>query len=395
MMRLPDLRFEWMRRYNFSWLEMALCLGVGGGILAQLLTPDRVAAVVTLTDRAAAQTVPLLLGASTIAAVAVGYAALLWGPVRVAPATARWELSGPGSRAPRLARSLAACAAAVIASCLAASLLLGLLAPTLIPLAIACGLGGGVIATAVTYGGQALRGVRRRRLSSLSLNRLHRNTFAPRDGFAGAVGLAVSMMDVTWLADTRITRWQQRAVRVLTRPLPLSAPWALIRLDIRRLRRHPGTVVRVIAATLASIAISQLLVIYWGSALFLAGLGYTAGLSVAGGLRTVCEVPGIAKGFGVSDRFIRATHSVLPATAVLGYCSVVTPFWGLSAAQTIVAVLGIAGSVVWRATRPPLPFDAETYVDPASGAAIQVRLVRAQLRGADLFVATAILLSLL
>ena len=117
--RVPDLRFRWMRRYDFSWVELVFCAAVLGGGVVTLLAPSRVSMVVELSGAAADHPTAALILTVSAVGVLVHHWSTIWGPVRVGRATARWVLSGPDDRTRPLARRLLAVGASMVVCCAA------------------------------------------------------------------------------------------------------------------------------------------------------------------------------------------------------------------------------------------------------------------------------------
>ena len=396
--RLPDLRFRWMRRYDFTWIELVFCVAVIGGGLVTLLMPSRVARVVELSGSAAEHPTAAILVAVAAVGVAVHRLSAVWGPVRVKAATARWRLSGPDDRTPLLLRRLAAVGAAVIGSCVAASAILATLHPASVVAALTAGATTGVLAISAAYGRQVC--VDRRHSSPLahgiSPKRLHRNSFSPRDGYSGALQLATSMLDTEWLIDNRTVRWQRRHSATPTQPLPGSLVAAAIELDRRRLLRHPDACIRWVVYIVAIVVVPQALVVHHGATLVLAAFAYGAGNSLTGGLHAISGNTALRRATGLADRPIMLAHMVLPAIGVVLACVVGALAWQLSIAASSVLLCGTLFAVYRRATRPPLPYDAPTVTEPlVTGAAIQPQLFAGMLRGTIAMLATGSIVGVL
>ncbi|MGO3328554.1 DUF6297 family protein [Gordonia sp. (in: high G+C Gram-positive bacteria)] len=318
-------------------------------------------------------------------ALIVGRFAATWGPVRVDRAVLKWELSGSASRHRPLRRRLAVAVGCAVMADVAIHGALSLLVPESATILLALGGAFGLIAVCAAYIAQLLgdRSVGARgfpRFGRLSPERLHQRTFAPRDGFAAAVGLGISMMDASWIADARITRWQRHTASKSGR-LHRTAEGAFVRMDLRRLRRHPEAVVRWLCWTAVGIAVS-ILVDFHAVPLLISTLAvWSAGVATAGGLTSVSD-PVLARSFGVSDRYLRRWHCVVPTIATLVSAAAVAAASSVSLFACAFLIVGTIMSVLRRATRPPLPFDAPMVIEPLmTGAAFQPTLLSAQLRG--------------
>lgn len=395
--RVPDLRFRWMRRYDFSWVELIFCAAVLSGGLVTLLTPSRVARVVELSGPAADNPTAALILTVAIVGVLVHHWSTIWGPVRVGRATARWVLSGPDDRTRPLARRLVTVGAAMVACCAATSAILATLHPASIAAVLSAGAAVGLPALGAAYARQ-LREDRRRspRERGLSPKHLHRNSFAPHDGYADALQLAASMLDTTWLTDNRVARWQRRHMVAPRRRLPASWFGAAVELDRRRLLRHPDACVRWLICTATIACVPQLVTLHQGATLVVAMLVYSAGNSLTGGLRSVAGAPALRRSFGLADRPIMVAHMAIPSVGVIVSCGVAVAAWQLPLASAALLLCGILFAVYRRATRPPLPYDSPAISEPlVTGAVIQPQLLTSMMRGPIAVLATAAAVGLL
>ncbi len=396
--RLPDLRFRWMRRYDFTWVELVFCVAVSCGGLVTLLTPSRVSRVVELSGPAADHPTAALILAGALVGILVHQWSVVWGPIRVDRPTTRWILSGPDDRNPPLARRLATTCAAAIGCCVAAAAVLTTLHPGSVPIVLPAGAAVGAVAIGAAYVRQVTAD---RRHSSalafgLSPKRLHRNSFAPHDGYADALRLAASMLDTGWLTDNRTVRWQRRHSAAQTRPLPRSWMGVVVEIDRRRMLRHPDACVRWLVCVAAVVVVPQVITVHYGSALVIAALAYAAGNSLTGGLRAVTENPALRRATGLADRPIMLAHMVLPAFGVVVACAVGALAWQLSITATSALLCGILFAVYRHATRPPLPYDAPAVTESlVTGATIQPQLFTAMLRGTVAMLGTGVIVGML
>ena len=350
----------WMRGHDVSVVDALVIAGVGGGLASSVLAPSRVATLVELAPWAVGHRTRVIAVVTVLVAVAVARFGTVWGPVRVDPATARWTMSGPASRTPMLRRRLwRAVGVAVVAASIADGAL-ALLVPSEALGIVGLGALAGSAGIAVAYLGQVRRDRRvgNRSAAGRGSGGLHRISFAPRDGLAGAVGLAVTMMDTSWITDARVTRWCGRWTAVARGGVPRSPAAAFLVVDLRRLRRHPEAIVRWLAWTLTAVACPVVLQFHHVPMLIPAVAVFAGGVAVSGGLVTAGD-PVLRRAFGVADRDLLA---------------------------------GSVAAVIRRATRPPLPFDSPAVIDSVvSGAAFQPELLAAQMRGPLLAVVTGLL----
>ncbi|MCF8569317.1 DUF6297 family protein [Gordonia sp. HY002] len=378
-------RENWLRRNNVSAVDLLLMVGVGGGLAVAVFKPTNVAKFVEPSAMFDDYQVAVIAAFATMTALVVGRFAVTWGPVRVDRAVLKWELSGPASRHRPLIRRLAVTVGCAVMADVAIHGALALLIPESATILLALGVGLGFAAVCAAYIAQL---VRDRRMGAsgvpgfarLSPGRLHQRTFAPRDGFAAAVGLGISMMDASWIADARITRWQ-RQTGSKSRGHPRTAEGAFVRMDLRRLRRHPEAAARWTCWTAVGIAV-PVFVDFHAVPLFVATLAvWSAGVATAGGLTSVSDRV-LARSFGVSDRDLRRWHCVVPTIATLVSATAVAAASSVSLFGSAFLIVGTVASVLRRATRPPLPFDAPMVIEPLmTGAAFQPALLSTQLRG--------------
>lgn len=363
-----------------------------------MVTPDRVAGLVELTDAAARHRSAAVV---VIAAAFVVWAyrlATVWGPVRVDRAVLRWRLSGLAGRSSYLRRRLVG---PLLSGLVAGALVggaIGLLMPDIVvPVVGGCAAAGGlaVVAAAVAQAGcDRSRGAVRPPLR-LTPSRLHRTTFAPRDGYAGAVGLAVEMMDFSWMEHARVTRWMRRTSARSVRLSDGRALRSLVRLDAARMLRHPEAWMRAVSYVLLGTLAPLLLDVHQGAPLLSAILVYLAGSSFAVGLRTVSENRSLRLSFGIDDAVLRLGHAVVPVVATAAVAVVIAAAWQLGVVGAVVLVAGTGFAVVRRATRPELPYGGEVVADSTlTGAAFQPAMLAAQLRGSVAVVVTAVLVAL-
>ncbi len=395
--RVPDLRFRWMRRYDFSWVELVFCAAVLGGGVVTLLAPSRVSRVVELSGAAADHPTAALILTVSAVGVLVHHWSTIWGPVRVGRATARWVLSGPDDRTRPLARRLLAVGASMVVCCAATSAILATLHPASIAVVVPAGAAAGLLALGAAYARQLSEDRRRLpRERALSPKWLHRNSFAPHDGYADALQLATSMLDTTWLTDNRVVRWQRRRMAAPRRALPASWFGAAVELDRRRLLRHPDACVRWLICTAMIAVVPQLVTIHHGAILVLAMLVYSAGNSLTGGLRSVAGTPALRRAFGLADRPIMLAHMVIPSVGVIVTGGVAVVAWPLPMASAALMLCGILFAVYRRATRPPLPYDSPAMSEPlVTGAVIQPQLLTSMMRGTVAVLVTAAIVGLL
>ncbi|MDF3282674.1 DUF6297 family protein [Gordonia sp. N1V] len=397
--RLGGLRPHWMRRYDVSWVEVVFCVAVLAGGVGTLLAPSRVASVVQLTGAAATHPLPALLIGIIVVAVFASRWARVWGPVRVSRAVARWTLSGPAPRGRVLGRHLARVGISSILVCLCGAALLGLLRPDLMVASMIVGGTAGLTAAGAAYLAQVVDDRRRGiapPLRELSPATLHRRTIAPTDGYSGALGLTVSTMDVTWLTDARVVRWQRCHLASRGPRLVDSPTFSLVQLDFRRLRRHPDSVIRALLCLMALMVIPQALLFRHGSAVVVAALAYCAGNSVTDGLRTAGGGRALRRALALDDRTLWAAHMVVPGVVVAIATCIAALAWPLPGSSVVVLFVGSTIAVLRRATRPPLPYDSVVVNEPlVTGASVQPFLLTTQARGLVAMAVTAAAVSML
>lgn len=393
----------WMRRYDVSWFEVTFYGAVLCGLIAAVITPSRVASVIELDGFAAGHPELWLSIAIVVAAMAIGRGAVVWGPVRVSRAVMRWELCGPGDRRPPLLGALTGVCLAVTATVFAVTGLAIVLAPAAAVTLSLAGAGCAVGACVTSYLTQVTVDMQRhpRQSGGRSWRRrwspewLHRSTISPADGLVSAVSVAVSMMDPTWLDDARIVRWQRANTAAAGAAAARRAGLAVLRLDLRRLLRHPGSLAAWLVWVGVSITVAQAFVVHIGGWLPAVVGIYGAGCAVAGGLRQAANTPALRRSTGRSDRYLYTWLSVLPVTAVVLAALVSLPFWGMSAVQVAVVAVGASVGVVRSRTRPPLPYDAPVVTDPVTGSGWQPLLLLAMFRGPVAVIVTAVLAGLI
>ncbi|WP_341268100.1 DUF6297 family protein [Gordonia malaquae] len=387
-------RKSWMSRNDVSVIDLVLIVGVGGGIASWVLAPARVATVVELSAWADSHTGLVTGVVVVVIALVVGRFAATWGPVRVSREAAQWALSGPASRVPVLARRAAASVIVATTVSLGAAGAAVLVMPSHVWILMPLGAGAGLVGVGAAYAAQLSRdsriGGRRPRRTAWSPGRLHRRTFAPRDGYAGAVGLAVTMMDGSWIDDARVTRWKSRKAATAGRLSsgPLSA---FVTADLRRLARHPEQLVRWAAWTAVAVLVPIVLEFHHVPLLVSTIAVTCAGNATSGGLKSTSD-RALRRAFGVSDAEITAAHCVIPglATALSALC--VGFGVGIGPAAGAVLVVGAVAAVIRRATRPALPYGSPAVTDGVlTGATFQPALLTAQLRGPMLTVVTALI----
>ncbi|MFC3242257.1 DUF6297 family protein [Gordonia humi] len=311
--------------------------------------------------------------------------------MRVDRETVRWTMSGPASRTRPLAGRLGVAAGCVLAATMLLHGALALLVSDTAVTVLVAGVGSAAVAIAVAYAAQLVRDRGRGNgRAGISPGRLHRMSFAPRDGFAGAVGLAVSMMDASWIADARITRWQRRS-SACRRRVRTTAATAFIGMDARRLTRHPEMIMRWACWTAVAVVCPLLLHFHRVPMLIPALAVWLAGTAASGGLAAATD-PTLRRAFGVDDRQITLWHCVIPAGATVASALIAVVAAGPGPLGGAVMLLGCTVAVLRRATRPPLPFDAPVAIDSVmTGAAFQPALFAAQLRGLVAAVVTGLL----
>lgn len=395
--KLPDVRLAWMRRYDLSWVEVIFCAAIVIGGVVTVVTPAHVARIMVLTGTAASYPLPALIIAILATACVFLSGAITWGPVRVDRATARWSMSGPAPRHRPLRRRLIRVGLVTTSGCACSAALYALLFPAASLVLVAVGVVAGATVVAAAYIIQVIadrrRGTVPAPVRSLSLNTLHRNSFAPDDGYAGAVGLAATMMDISWLLDARVVRWQRRHLARASRPLTLRPLLAVAQWDARRVCRHPDALIRWALCLAAVLALGHGVAIAHGIGVMAAALTYCAGNAMSGGLRTASTTPGIRRALALDDRHLSGALMVVPTVALVGLAGAAAVTFGLGWVQLAILVVGVTFAVWRRGTRPPLPYESPIVTDSlATGAAVQPMLIASQLRGVIATVITGLLI---
>jgi hypothetical protein len=224
-----------------------------------------------------------------------------------------------------------------------------------------------------------------------ALPRIDRAALSAGAGLAGSAAVAVAGMDPSLLFGAVEIQRLQRIGRV--RPGPLRAwgrPSALIRADVRRLRRNPTALLTW--GTLALVPyLADLVAPVQAATAVRVVAGYIAGNALAGGLRTVCRTPALRRALGGTDANLRILHLVVPAVGVLAW---IAATFGAGRTfgpiATVVLAAGLLASVYRTATRPPMEYDAAWSVTPMG--VIPVGLITQALRGPDLAVVLAVVL---
>ncbi|MGU3293443.1 DUF6297 family protein [Williamsia sp. M5A3_1d] len=363
-----------------------------------LLQPQRVATVVGVAHDVAHPTMVLVGWAIALCALAVGTMVWWWGPVRVSRAEAVWRLSGPSGRGPVLARRRRRAAGVTLVGCLATATVVAVLDWSAIPPVLGAGVVAAVtILSVCTWhqhrASERFSGRPRRGRHRWSVEHLHRDAFAPDDGFIAAVRLAAVTLDLGWIDTARIVRWQSARSSTRSRRLDGNRIRAMILADVLRLIRRRGDLVLVAVVLVVVVALPQTLYLTSVGPAVATVLAYRAGCAWASGLRRLAETPALRRAFGGSDLEVTAIHSVVPVSGVLICCTVVALTWHLSLSVVLVVAVGSAIATVRRSTRPDLPFDAPVYIT-GQGGATQPLLLLAMVRGPVAVVITGLLAAL-
>ncbi|MFD6568475.1 DUF6297 family protein [Micromonospora profundi] len=212
-----------------------------------------------------------------------------------------------------------------------------------------------------------------------ALPRVDRATLTTGAQFANAAATATILLDPSMLTSLVESRRWRRIGRVRSsRIRPGPSWWALLQVDVRRLRRHPS----------ALLIWAALVGVQYAAALALPGLAgaaqvvfaYLATDRLTGGLRSISRSPGLRRALGGSDNLLRGIHVVVPAIGA--------GLWWLLTLPTVEAgppwlaptlALGVVAAA-WRAgTRPPINYGGATVNTPFG--MVPVDLLRQGSRG--------------
>ena len=374
-----------------------------GAVVAGLgwyfLQPERVATVVGVAHGVGHPAAILIGWATALCVLVVGTALWWWGPVRVSRAEAMWHLSGPGERGPVLASRRRRAAIGTVIGCLATATVVSILDWSAAPAVLAAGVVAAmVILVACTWhqhrANERLSGRVRRGRHRWSVAHLHRDAFAPDDGFIAAARLAAVTLDLSWLDTARIVRWQLTHSWTRSRRPGVTRIRALLGADVLRLSRRRGDLVLGVLIAAVAVALPQTLYLTSIAPAVATVLAYRAGCAWSSGLRRLTEAPALRRALGGSDAELTAVHSVVPLAGVLICCGVIAFTWQLSLPTVLVVTVGSAIATVRRATRPELPFDAPVYVT-GQGGATQPLLLFAMVRGTAAVVMTGLVATLI
>ncbi|MGJ0117779.1 DUF6297 family protein [Williamsia sp. MIQD14] len=373
---------------------------VVAGLGWYLLQPERVATVIGVAHGIGHPGIVLVGWAIALCALVVGTAVWWWGPIRLSRAEAMWHLSGPGDRGPVLSARRRRAGLVTLLGCLATATVVAVLDWSTTPAL----LGTGVVAAVAIFAAATVhqhrsserlsRRARMRGRHRWSPARLHRDAFAPDDGFIAAARLAAVTLDLGWIDTARVVRWQLAYSWARSRRLDGGRIRALISADALRLSRRRGDLALGLVVLAVALALPETLYLTSIAPVVATVLAYRAGCAWAGGLRRLTEVPALRRALGGSDAEVTAIHAVIPVSGVVICCAVIALTWHLSLPAVLVVAVGSAIATVRRATRPDLPFDAPVYVT-GQGGATQPLLLLAMVRGPVAVVITGLLAALI
>ncbi|WP_156378173.1 DUF6297 family protein [Williamsia sp. Leaf354] len=360
-----------------------------------LLQPERVASVIGVAHGIAHPTVVLVGWAIALCALVVGTAVWWWGPIRLSRAEAMWHLTGPGDRGPVLASRRRSAVVAALLGCLVTAAIVAVLDWSSTPAVLGAGVVAAVMIVAAGTWHQhrssdRLSGRPRRGRQRWAPALLHRDAFAPDDGFIAAARLAAVTLDFSWIDTARVVRWQLGHAWTRSRRLGGGRIRAMILADVLRLSRRRGDLALSVVVLAVTVALPSTLYLTSIAPVVATVLAYRAGCAWACGLRRLTEVPALRRALGGSDPEVTAIHAVVPVSGVVLCCAVMALTWQLSLPAVLVVAVGSAFATVRRATRPDLPFDAPVYVT-GQGGATQPLLLLAMVRGLVAVVVTSLL----
>ncbi|WP_045823765.1 DUF6297 family protein [Williamsia herbipolensis] len=371
---------------------------VVAGLGWYLLQPERVASVIGVAHGIGHPTAVLVGWAIALCASVVGTAVWWWGPIRLSRAEATWHLSGPGERGPVLAGRRRRAAIVTLVGCLATATVVAVLDWSATPTVLGAGVGAAVVIVTIVSAHQhrssdRLSGRRRRGRQRWSPALLHRDAFAPDDGFIAAARMAAVTLDLGWIDTARVVRWQLAHAWARSRRLGGGRIRVMILADVLRLSRRRGDLAVGVVVLAVAVALPATLYLTSIAPVVATVLAYRAGCAWACGLRRLTEVPALRRALGGSDPEVTAIHAVVPVSGVVLCCAVIALTWHLSLPAVLVVAVGSSFATVRRATRPDLPFDAPVYVI-GQGGATQPLLLLAMVRGLVAVVATGLLAAL-
>lgn len=215
-------------------------------------------------------------------------------------------------------------------------------------------------------------------LAGIRLARLDRHALTAGAPLVRAVGTASSFLDPKVFGDALLLRHCVHVARVRSRPLRGGPARALLRADLVRSIRRPGTwLTAIVGALVPYVAWQTLWPAVAVSSHILAAFATTRPFSR--GLEQVCRMPALRFALGVSDRYLRVVHLAVPCAAAVLWSAATAPAAGEFALT--VAPLCVVGAVVtvYRlATRPDLEYTS-LLIDTPFGA-IPPNLLRQVLR---------------
>jgi hypothetical protein len=223
-----------------------------------------------------------------------------------------------------------------------------------------------------------------------ALPRLDRFRLTSGAQLAFAAVTAVVWLDPSVLAGVLETRRWRQVGRVRGRPfrtLPRGRAGVLMQAERRRLRRRPGALAAFAALVLAQYAVAVAVPPAVGVAQLVGA--YVAADRFAGGLRTICRLPGLRRSIGGSDLSLRLVHLVVPTIGATVWWLLTTPAGPGLRALDVVFVAGVVAAVYRAASRAPMSYDGAT-VDTPFGL-VPVELIRQVVRGPDVLLLMIVL----
>jgi hypothetical protein len=230
-------------------------------------------------------------------------------------------------------------------------------------------------------------------LSARALPRLDRYALASGAPLALAALTAAIWLDPVVLHGVLETRRWRRIARVRGRPwsrAPRGRFGVLLQAEVRRLRRRPAALGLWAALIVGQYAVAVAAPPAVGVAQLIGA--YLAVNRLAGGLRTICRLPGLRRQLGGSDLELRLANVVVPVLGAVVWWVLTLPAGPGASALDPLLVAGIVVAAYRVASRPPMSY-AGFAVDTPMGL-LPVDLIRQVARGPDVLVVLIIIRSL-
>lgn len=221
-----------------------------------------------------------------------------------------------------------------------------------------------------------------------TLPRLDRASLSGGAQLAAAVVTSAVWLDPTVLGGILEVRRWRRVGRVRSRRIRGPVPGlpdraaALLRAEVVRAGRRPGTLAVVAALALAQYAVAVAAPSLAGVARLI--LAYVAAGRLMAGLRAVARAPGLRRALGGGEGLVRGAHLALPTLAMLVWWLVTAPAGGgdLGDPAGLLLVGGTVAAAYRAATRGPMTYGG-TVIETPFGL-LPLELVMKVARGPDL-----------